>query len=282
MNDADIDVRLRGKTYVVGVGVQKAGTTWLHDYLAAHPDVSMSARKELHYFDKRFGKATRIEQAVIKQLRRQLELIPEGGTVEYTGKFTEIVDMLRMQYDDHGYAAYFAQRAGNAKLFGEITPSYCTIGEEGLRYMKSLFPRIKVIYLLRDPVDRHHSLMRMTEEARGEPGFARRNFLAVLEKPQARQMADYRAHLETLRSVFTPDELFVGFYETLFNETEITRLCTFLGIGFQPGSYAKRLNTSSANTGLEPELIAAAARALESTYSYCRKSFPDLPASWRG
>jgi hypothetical protein len=281
MDDADIDVRLRGKTYVVGVGVQKAGTTWLHDYLAGHPEVFMSERKELHYFDKRFGRATRIEQAIVRQLRRQLEMIPDGGPVSYTAKFTEIVDMLRMQYDDHGYAAYFAQRAGANRLFGEVTPSYCMIGEDGFHYMKSLFPRIKVIYLMRDPLDRHHSLMRMTEEDRGEPGFAQRNFLAVLDRPQGRQMADYRHHVESLRAVFTPEELFIGFYETLFNEPEIRRLCEFLGIPFAPASYETRLNTSRTLTELDAAVISAAMTKLEPTYSFCREAFPELPPSWR-
>jgi hypothetical protein len=39
---------------MVGVGAQKAGTTWLFDYLGRHPDVAMSPIKELHYFDQIF------------------------------------------------------------------------------------------------------------------------------------------------------------------------------------------------------------------------------------
>ncbi len=33
------------------VGAQKAGTTALHSYLSRHPDIQMSTRKELHFFD---------------------------------------------------------------------------------------------------------------------------------------------------------------------------------------------------------------------------------------
>jgi hypothetical protein len=36
----------------VGIGVPRGGTTWLHELLAAHPDVAVPARgKEVHYFD---------------------------------------------------------------------------------------------------------------------------------------------------------------------------------------------------------------------------------------
>ncbi|MGH9027017.1 MAG: hypothetical protein ACRDWD_13010, partial [Acidimicrobiia bacterium] len=37
----------------VGVGVQKAGTTWWYELIASHPRVSHHARpKELHFFDR--------------------------------------------------------------------------------------------------------------------------------------------------------------------------------------------------------------------------------------
>lgn len=35
----------------IGVGAQRAGTTWVYNCLAQHPDVFMSAKKELHFFD---------------------------------------------------------------------------------------------------------------------------------------------------------------------------------------------------------------------------------------
>ena len=42
---------LAGRSFVIGVGAQKAGTTWLFEYLGQHPDVAMSPIKELHFFD---------------------------------------------------------------------------------------------------------------------------------------------------------------------------------------------------------------------------------------
>ena len=36
----------------LGIGAQKAGTTWLHANLAKHPGVMMPKRKELHYFNR--------------------------------------------------------------------------------------------------------------------------------------------------------------------------------------------------------------------------------------
>ena len=37
----------------IGIGAQKAGTTWLHRNLQAHPEIWMPTEKELHYFDEK-------------------------------------------------------------------------------------------------------------------------------------------------------------------------------------------------------------------------------------
>ncbi len=39
------------KTFLLGVGAQKAGTTWLHRYLADSQQVVRGYRKEYHVFD---------------------------------------------------------------------------------------------------------------------------------------------------------------------------------------------------------------------------------------
>jgi hypothetical protein len=38
----------------VGIGAQKAGTSWLHENLRHHPDAFVPAIKEVHYFDESF------------------------------------------------------------------------------------------------------------------------------------------------------------------------------------------------------------------------------------
>jgi Sulfotransferase domain len=41
----------------IGIGAQKAGSTWLHHLLSSHPDIYMpQSRKEVHYFDWHFHK----------------------------------------------------------------------------------------------------------------------------------------------------------------------------------------------------------------------------------
>ena len=37
----------------IGIGAQKAGTSWLASCLSEHPEICMHPKKEAHYFNKR-------------------------------------------------------------------------------------------------------------------------------------------------------------------------------------------------------------------------------------
>src|SRR5215210_7222727 len=49
----------------IGIGAQKAGTTWLHRNLQAHPQIWMPKEKELHYFDEKI----RVKPSLLTRLR---------------------------------------------------------------------------------------------------------------------------------------------------------------------------------------------------------------------
>jgi hypothetical protein len=50
---------LRGVPKIVVIGAQRSGTTSLHSWLCAHPDVSSFMIKEVHYFDGAYEKGER-------------------------------------------------------------------------------------------------------------------------------------------------------------------------------------------------------------------------------
>lgn len=277
------DPRLEGKTFVCGVGVQKAGTTWLHNYLAGRGDILMSKKKELHYFDAIYAEEMKTDyrNRLRRRSVRQLKLTHPEDPPNRHRRLLQLLELYRMFIDDDGYAEYFARRAGELKCFGEITPSYCMIGDAGFAHMRRLFPRVKIIYLMRDPIERHYSSARMAVGRNGAGRSAEDFFMLRLEHAFSRGMADYKSHLESLRKVFSADELFIGFYENLFNDAEIRRLCDFLGVPFMPGDYGLKSFQSVEGQGLTPEMIKTARKAFDGVYSYCRETLPGVPKSWR-
>ena len=44
---------MRKKINFIGIGVQKAGTSWLAKCLNEHPEIHIHPKKEAHYFNKK-------------------------------------------------------------------------------------------------------------------------------------------------------------------------------------------------------------------------------------
>jgi len=103
----------------IGVGVQKAGTTALYHYLRKHEDIAMSDWKELHYFSNP-SLDFRIEE--------------QSNYVNYHQHFDWNTEKMR----------------------GEITPLYCYSKAAIARIFK-YNPRIKIILILRNPIERAFS-----------------------------------------------------------------------------------------------------------------------------
>lgn len=58
------------KTFLLGVGAQKTGSTWLSDYLGSRSEVFMHPLKEVHYWDYKFRKdiCGHFDQQYLKRL----------------------------------------------------------------------------------------------------------------------------------------------------------------------------------------------------------------------
>lgn len=102
------------------VGAPRCGTTSLWSYLKEHPDIFMSAEKELYFFDS--------------------DLRPNGWKAPSLEQ----------------YLLNFAA-AGNRKVVGEATPSYLRSGRAPGE-IKAFNPEARIVIMLRNPVDVMHSL----------------------------------------------------------------------------------------------------------------------------
>lgn len=108
----------------LGIGAQKAGTTWLHKLLQKCTDVSLPQnQKEVHFWDWHHRK----------------------GFEWYIRQF-----------------GYRAQKASSAALhYGEITPCYVVLPESTIAELYKCFPNLKIIFVARDLVERAWSAMIM-------------------------------------------------------------------------------------------------------------------------
>ncbi len=212
------------------IGAQRAGTTSLHRYLVQHPGVRTTLRtKGVHFFDTGYGR----------------------GMSWYASRFPTRLT-----------AWYVARRHGVALRTGEASPYYLFHPLVPGRVAEHL-PRVKLIALLRDPVQRayshyQHEVARgfetvpFEEAIQAEParlaGEAERMAADPLYHSFAHQHHSYLARgcyaeqLDRWRARFDDEQLLVLSSERFFGEPERTfaRVLEFLQLpAFTPVAYER-------------------------------------------
>ena len=110
------------RTFVLGVGAQKAGTTWLHSYVASSANANMGFTKEYHIWDA-------VCSPLCNNFRLHKHQLSKLNTLNY----------LRycMQEIPGFYEGYFNSIFNSgAKITGDITPSYSVLTEGDFHKIK--------------------------------------------------------------------------------------------------------------------------------------------------
>lgn len=283
-----------GPAVMFGIGATKAGTSWLHRYLADHPDCAMPALKELHYFDTAeaglLGREAKRIRAKRARLAAEASVAPEAkraGILRGVAACDRWLGVLDRGADDAAYLAFLTEGAGGRRLVGDVTPAYALLPEAVLTRMERLAPVTRFVYLLRDPVDRLWSHLRMiaarTGVAKADVGakaLAMFDDWAAGGHPEVTARGDYAAVLAKLGRAIAPANLWTGFYETLFSDAGVARLCAFLGIAVRPGRYDQRVHASPGAGDLTGARLALARARLAPQYDHVARAFGDLPARW--
>ena len=191
----------------LGIGAQKAGTAWLFYRLREHPQAWFSpGGKEIHYFDVvHLGTNRQRRLNVIRRnARKAMWDFRRGNPFAGTGFLFS--GLRRLYREDHAftdawYRDLFSSRP-KGMLAGEITPVYAALPETGVRHVHSLMPAVPIIHILRDPLDRAISSLRMQLE--DNPGLEAQ---AAMDDPVFQARCDYRANVTRWESVFDPAQI---------------------------------------------------------------------------
>ena len=218
--------------YYVGVGGQKCGTGWLSSMLKQQPHVLRHTVKEMHVFDCLLSRhlrrywMPRFERS-IAELEAQLAACPQDGSASRLSRSLStkvrdrkdhlaIVQARRRSTCLRRYERYFTDRMSSAssdvEWFGEITPAYALLPEEGFRTILSVYPDASFIFLMRDPVDRLWSALRMRQK--DDPHLDPvATFEKALHTEWIVRRSAYEETLMVLDEVVPPAQQLVVFYE---------------------------------------------------------------------
>ncbi|MDN2566097.1 sulfotransferase [Aquibium sp. A9E412] len=214
----------------LGIGVQKAATTWMFRLLQGHPDVTLPGGKEVNFFNRRafapesaFSGAwatAHAETALRNHVERNRTLNPRWVRV--------LAHLL-----DHGLdQAWYETLMGffpNVARRGDITPEYAHLPGDHIDALLAFAPQVRIVLLLREPVARVVSHVAMI----GAQVPAARPFLDALAREPA---VLARSRYETIVPAWTrrvpPERMLVMRSEAFESEPQAAagRLAGFLGI----------------------------------------------------
>ena len=272
------------QTLLICIGAQKAGTTWLADFLRDHPQVHLPPVKEVHFFDARFVPqwCAKYEEDMLAEFKRETQelTLKSCGDPGLQHKLHSMLLRFRMIANPQEYLRFMSWGAQGRPVLFEATPDYSMLERDGFQAMARMHPNVKLIFLLRNPADRFWSSMKFNRTH--NPDFdIDAMFDRLLEREDFMLLGDYERTLGEVLAVFPQERVHVEFYETLFSQSSISRICQFAGIAPKGADFAGRSNASIA--GDMPEARRKQAfRAYEHVYRAIGQRFGDaLPESWR-
>src|SRR5712692_8321403 len=198
-------------------GAQKSGTTALHYFLSKHPDVVLPDKQEVHFFD---------DEAIFSQ------------PVDYE---------LLHRYFPPVAKSTTPKKSGLAKPFGvagETTPSYI-YWKPAIERIWNYNPKIKLLVLLRNPVDRAFAHWNMQRFKGREP----LDFLEAVKQEKSRitpplsvqarrysyvDRGFYSDQLERVFKLFPREQVMVIRFEEFQNQKQQTLDSIFRFLGVEP------------------------------------------------
>ena len=234
--------------FLLGLGAQKAGTSWLHAQLNRRRDADFGFLKEYHIHD-----ALTLPNAGFSGRRGRSLLKPRTWRRQ---RFLERPER---------YYAYFTSllKHPGIRLTGDITPSYSGLSSNTLQAIQRGFAAqdipVRPVFLMRDPIERIISSLRMHRRKQGlrdSAGEIQALHQLCHERPERINLrSDYGHTLTALQNSFGLKHCFIGTYEQLFHQDCWAELCRFLGVRYQEPKWEQRVNASRTDTDLPEELL---------------------------
>lgn len=275
----------------IGIGAQKAGTTWLHRNIVGHPQIWIP-RKEVHYFDRKINDRSNAVSRLLgksqddERWRKQVKRWTAAHLKSLDLEGLLFVYKFYMRpYNDRWYGTIFDQKKG--KVAGEITPAYSALGQDMVAHVHEVMPEAKIIFLMRNPIERDWSqtVMGFDKAEKGSAQSVSEEWLLKeFERKGPRSLTDYLRTLEIWQRFYPGEQIFVGFTEDVhFNpEALLESVYGFLGVdtSFRPRAPQKKVHSRSANT-MPTRLAAHLAHTYQEELSQLEERFGGYTSFWR-
>ena len=138
-------------------------------------------------------------------------------------------------YKSLGWYCNHFINANKEHIKGEITPGYSIISEEKIKFIKNMNPKLKIILLLRNPIERawSHAVMNLSSiPERNVNSISDEKFIAHFNNPRSIERGNYPKIISKWNKYFTKEQIYVESYNQIKNSPKIllNDVFKFLGV----------------------------------------------------
>lgn len=230
----------------IGIGAQKAGTTWLFYQLKQLPDFSFPVLKELHYFSRspeypcsNFLAEPLLANRLLNDEWAQKALDKIRSKEKNSRKAKWYTKWFFSDYNDEWYLSLFDLPT---PFKGEISPSYALLEPKDIEKMYQVAPGAKIIFMLRNPVDRAWSQYRFYTLFKKNFDFSKvkmEDIIRFIDSDTQELRSDYLRTLDNYLQVYPKEQIMLCFYDALADQP-LSLMEEIVGfIGGRTGDIAK-------------------------------------------
>jgi hypothetical protein len=273
-------------------GAVKAGTSWLYEYLRGHPETYLRSIKEMQFFNKldegALGARVKRMEKDIAGMQKDLD----SGKARFPAwVIKQIADrvaycqVLTAPDPVAAYMRYLTAEAEGKRLVGEMTPEYGLLPVTRMRDLQALSADVRWVFVMRDPVERLWSHVRMlVKRASVAPGafaaacVAKFNDVLAGQAPDVVQRGDYAAIHARLVQAVPDDNRLVMTYEGMITPQGVGRVTDFLGLSRREAPLQKRVHAGTP-VNMPESLHQRAREWLRPQYAFVAATL-GLPQDW--
>lgn len=291
---------MTGPVILYCMGAAKAGTSWFYRALHDHPQCRLRAVKEVHYWDTFDAGARERQIAVFATRLAAFEAAlaeARAGGIDWqaANMARRVADMTALiaalQADRTGDAAYrdwLTDGAGTARLVADMTPAYALVAPARMARMARLSPLTRFVYLVRDPLTRLWSHIRMQAMRQRQPGEvfeekANNTLWRILNKGQEThilQRGDYPKTVARLQAAVPEGALRVEYCERLYTPDGYAAMCGWLGLDAHATDGADKAHEGP-QAAMRDDLAVQAVGFLKDQYDWAARTLGPLPREWQ-
>lgn len=218
----------------LSAGAMKAGTTWVYDKLQHNPNISFTKEKEVYFFSHMDGVANSLN--VDKRLRRAKQALRQSSIKLKSGELSLPEHMDNIEWylnytsntlDDKWYLDLFKEEdiSNPEQHCADFSNLTCFLSEDGWKHVRKVAKNIKVIYILRNPIERFwsHYKFHLQFVKHAEMNTPEQNiklFERVTSKPWFIRNSMYSENIKAMKKYLSEDEFKIYYLDDISLEPE--------------------------------------------------------------